>query len=145
MQQGQQRRPSRVTRLKLSTNPAITRYGRDTARLVSTATEPSEVAEKKITGNTGSMQGEMPVTRPPIRPINASDTMIIIRHRSRPGLVPALMPPIGQPVDGLPYRATCRYYWLGGTSTVSIMYTVALAVCTPPHTKPAPLTLRSLP
>src|ERR1700722_3409336 len=36
-------------------------------------------------------------------------------------------------------------YWLGGVSTVSIMYTVAFAVCTPPHTKPASLTLRPFP
>ena len=71
-----------MTRLKLSTSPAITRYGRDTSRLASTATAPSDVPvvpEKKITGNTGRMHGEMPVMRPPTRPINASDTMIIIR------------------------------------------------------------------
>ena len=30
-------------------------------------------------------------------------------------------------------RAANRY-WPGGISTVSIMYTVAFAVCTPPHT-----------
>ena len=81
-----------MTKLKLSTRPPITRYGRDTLRLASTATAPSAVPvvpvvpvvpEKKITGNTGKMHGEMPVMRPPTRPINASDTMIIIRDRPR--------------------------------------------------------------
>ena len=47
------------------------------------------VPEKKMTGNTGRMHGEMPVMRPPTRPINASDTMIIIRGRRRLGSVRA--------------------------------------------------------
>jgi hypothetical protein len=33
------------------------------------------------------MHGEMPVMRPPTKPINASDTMIIIRAQRRFGLV----------------------------------------------------------
>ena len=98
--------PTRVTRLKLSTSPAITRYGRDTSRLASTATVPSAVPvvpEKKITGNTGRMHGEMPVMRPPTRPINASDTMIIIRDQRRFGLVGPPKSDRAARGTGLPY------------------------------------------
>ena len=86
--------PTRVTRLKLSTRPPITRYGREASRFDFTATAtppPSGAAsasasalcapEKKITGSTGRMHGEMPVMRPPTRPISAIDNMAIIRHR----------------------------------------------------------------
>ena len=46
--------PSRVTRLKLNTNPAITRYGRDTSRLISTATAPSAVGSGASGGAGGA-------------------------------------------------------------------------------------------
>ena len=98
--------PTSVTTLKLSTSPAITRYGRDTSRLTSTATVPSGVPvvpEKKITGNTGRMHGEMPVMRPPTRPINASDTMIIIRTQRRFGLVGSPKSDRAARGTGLPY------------------------------------------
>ena len=89
--------PTSVTTLKLSTKPAMTRYGRsasDSERLVLTAvaTPPpasagfSEralwVPEKKITGRTGRMHGEIPVIKPPMKPIRTSVSMPVIRSRN---------------------------------------------------------------
>src|ERR1700727_2612723 len=87
--------PTSVTRLKLSTRPPITRYGRKTSGFVLTATAPPAVLfvpelfvpEKKITGSTGSMHGEMPVIRPPTKPISARDNIFNIRHHICLGLV----------------------------------------------------------
>ena len=74
-----------MTRLKLNTRPAITRYGRRVSESVGlglTAVRhaaraglggPSVRAvcapEKKITGRTGRMHGEMPVIKPPRKPM----------------------------------------------------------------------------
>ena len=94
--------PRRVTRLKLSTRPPITRYGRslsDNAGLALTAVAvpPPDSAtgservpcapEKKITGSTGRMHGEMPVIRPPRKPISTSVNMSVIRSRKHFGWV----------------------------------------------------------
>jgi hypothetical protein len=76
--------PASVTVLKLTTSPAITRYGRsDSARGGLAAEGPTVVAvvdipaaaralcapDSRITGSTGKMHGEMPVISPPTRPI----------------------------------------------------------------------------
>ena len=96
--------PTSVTRLKLSTKPPITRYGRETSRFDVTATALSValcVPEKKITGSTGSMHGEMPVMRPPTRPISAKDNIVTIRYHTRVGLVQQAGPYMrqGSPAD----------------------------------------------
>src|SRR3984893_8960264 len=90
--------PISVTRLKLSTRPTITRKCRETScfGLTATATAPSavlcvpdvpDVPEKKITGSTGRMHGEMPVISPPTRPISARDNIFTIRYHIPRGLL----------------------------------------------------------
>ena len=84
--------PAKVTVLKLTTRPAITRYGRsDSAReglaggrsTVPGAAEVPAVAralcapEMRMTGSTGKMHGEMPVIRPPTRPIAMSVNIVV--------------------------------------------------------------------
>ena len=74
-----------MTTLKLSTRPAITRYGRSLSDSVRLGLDGDAacryrwrrprvlcVPEKKITGSTGRMHGEMPVINPPRKPISAS-------------------------------------------------------------------------
>lgn len=52
-------------------------------------------------------------------------------------------PPHGRGVGaGDPLSQVALNYAVGGISTVSIRYTVALAVCTPPHTTEASFTIR---
>ncbi len=117
--------------------------------------------EKKITGSTGRMHGDIPVIRPPTRPMSASVNILSIRSRSRCGSVNEAKPVArkhfpkllnagkgGPAGPGQPQKSVSLSpptYWLGGISTVSIMYTCAFAVDTPPQTRPASLTLRSLP
>ena len=95
--------PIRVTRLKLSTRPPITRYGRSLSESVGAVLRatalppPSESAtdsgrvlcapEKKMTGSTGRMHGETPVIRPPRKPISASENMSVIRSHKAFGWV----------------------------------------------------------
>jgi len=90
--------PASVTTLKLTTRPAITRYGRSDSAprrfgLTLVATPPGAASagatsralcapEKKITGSTGRMHGEMPVIRPPRNPITARVNITRIRRRS---------------------------------------------------------------
>ena len=95
--------PANVNTLKLTTRPAITRYGRnvsDRVRLGATATDEfascpeagaaaasvavwvAGVPAKKITGSTGRMQGEMPVISPPRKPMS---TRVSISACSMPG------------------------------------------------------------
>src|SRR6202453_376092 len=100
------------------------------------------------------MHGDIPVIRPPRKPIKARVNIAHIRRRRGHGLVRettifATPTNVGrhgkQPCAGRLAVRCGECYWAGGISTVSIMYTVAFAVCTPPHTKPASLTLRSFP
>src|ERR1700741_5491484 len=64
--------PTRVTRLKLQTRPAVTRYGRAGGVLWRVLTWPLFKPEKNTTGSTGKMHGEIPVIRPPRNPISAT-------------------------------------------------------------------------
>lgn len=70
------------------------------------------------------MHGETPVSRPPRKPISATVNTTGIRGRCGPGLVP--IEKNSPTVAGL--FSSRSLYWPGGISTVSIMYTVALAV-----------------
>ena len=78
--------------LKLSTRPAITRYGRSRSdsdafggclggdrcrRRRRLGSRTLWVPEKKMTGSTGRMHGEMPVINPPMKPIAMSVNMLI--------------------------------------------------------------------
>ena len=92
--------PANVNTLKLTTRPAITRYGRkvsDRVRVGTTATDEftscrdeagvaavstAGVPAKKITGSTGRMHGEMPVISPPRKPMS---TRVSISACSMPG------------------------------------------------------------
>ena len=56
----------RVTRLKLVTSPPTTCHGRHR--------EPPLTA--RTSGKTGKMQGEMPVIRPPVNPMNSVDNIL---------------------------------------------------------------------
>ncbi|EUA90260.1 hypothetical protein I551_3291 [Mycobacterium ulcerans str. Harvey] len=46
---------------------------------------PPWAPEKKTTGSTGRMHGEIPVIRPPTKPTSASVTMFTIRNCGGPG------------------------------------------------------------
>ena len=65
--------PTSVNRLKLTTSPAITRYGRQRPACGASVVPLALCAppDRKMTGSTGRMHGEMPVMRPPRRPMRA--------------------------------------------------------------------------
>jgi hypothetical protein len=65
--------PMRVKTLNATTRPAITRYGRHRETVGSVESPRALIAppDKKITGRTGRMHGEMPVISPPRNPMRA--------------------------------------------------------------------------
>ena len=119
-----------------------------------------------MTGSTGRMHGEMPVISPPMKPITINVVMSGIRRqtlfgssvcpskvlptnniRSRPQREKAIRRVAGPPFHGSAAEVPIRHIagsGAGGIITVSTMYTVAFAVCTPPQITEALLTLRSL-
>src|SRR6185312_5343417 len=117
-------------------------------------TRPPCVPEKKMTGSTGRMHGEMPVINPPMKPIAMSVVISVLRSLGRFGHRCETTSLIGNECvrrGGPALSRTASSHGAHSWSVlhtglrrrhqhVSIRYTVALAVLTPPHTTPALLT-----